>query len=70
MSRRTTAGRPATAPSAVTVSVRLNADSHARLRVAAARKGVGMGAFLAELWERSRDARAEAGTQRVDTRGR
>jgi hypothetical protein len=50
------------------VSVRLSADSHARLRVAAARKGMSMGVFLANLWERSREAKAEA--QGVDNRGR
>jgi hypothetical protein len=64
----TTAGRTASA-GAVTVSVRLGADSHRRLRVAAARKGVGMGVFLAELWERSKEAKAEAVAERVDNRG-
>lgn len=69
MSRRTTVSRLATAAGAVTVSVRLNADSHARFRVAAARKGLSMGMFLADLWERSREAKAEAEAHRVDNRG-
>jgi ribosomal protein L15E len=68
MSRRT-APSPTASAGAVTVSVRLNAASHRRLRVAAARKGVSMGVFLADLWERSREAKAEAQAERVDNRG-
>jgi predicted DNA-binding ribbon-helix-helix protein len=61
MSRRKVSIRssPSTTPRTVTVSVRLAEDSHGRLRVAAARRGVSMGALLAELWEQSRQAKAE-----------
>lgn len=71
MSRRTTAtSRRKPTEGTVTVSVRLTAHSRALLRMAAARKGVGMGALLADLWERSPEAQAEAKLQRVDRHGR
>ena len=68
MSRRTAAATPLSIQRIATVSVRLSAESHARLRVAAARRGVSMGVVLADLWERSVEAKTEA--QRVDSGGR
>ena len=43
-----------------TVSVRLSPESARRLRVAAAKEGVSMGAYLARLWETSPEAGGSA----------
>jgi len=52
-----------------TVSVRLPAESHRRLRVAAAEKGISMGAMLAALWEEELASRT-APKGAVDKRSR
>jgi hypothetical protein len=49
---------PAPTERRATVSVRLSRDSHRRLRIVAAEKGVSMGSYLAALWDASPEARA------------